>query len=94
MQESGASRMIAFAEALCAAGGHRGGRTMPEKPPAPSCVRWIKQRIDRFYGTPHGQHFKNARKELLLGVRALLDQRIEWLDSLGQASDAQKIEVE
>lgn len=67
---------------------------MSEKPPTPSCLRWIRQRVDRFYATPHGQHFKNARKELLLGVRALLDERIEWLDSLGQATEAQKIEVE
>ncbi len=67
---------------------------MSEKPPAPSACRWLKQRVDRFYATPWGGHFKNARKEMLLGVRALLDERIEWLDSLGQASEAQKIEVE
>jgi hypothetical protein len=75
-------------------GGQRGERTMSEKPPCPSGTRWIKHRVDRFYATPWGQHFKNARKELLLGVRSLLDRRIEWLDSLGQTADAQKIEVE
>lgn len=67
---------------------------MSEQPPTPSGIRWVKQRIDRFYATPWGQHFKNARKELLLGVRALLDKKIELVDSLGEAAEAQKIEVE
>lgn len=67
---------------------------MSEKPPCPSGLRWVNQRIDRFYATPWGHHFRNARKEVLLGMRALLDRKIEWLDSLGQTSEAQKIEVD
>ena len=67
---------------------------MSEKPPYPSPAQWVNQRVNRFCATPWGQHFKNARKEMLLGVRALLDRKIEWLDSLGETPDVQKIEVE
>jgi hypothetical protein len=61
--------------------------------PLPAC-EWVMDQVDRFYATPWGQHFKNARKEMLLGIRALLDRKIERLDSLGQPREAQKIEVE
>jgi hypothetical protein len=50
--------------------------------------------VDRFYATPWGQHFKNARKETLLGIRALIDRKIERLESLGNVQEPQKIEVE
>jgi hypothetical protein len=61
--------------------------------PLPAC-HWLMDCVGRFYATPWGQHFKNARKEMLLGVRALIDRKIEVLDSLGQPQEPQKIEVE
>ena len=59
----------------------------------PGC-QWLKDQANRFYATPWGQHFKQARKEMLLGVRALIDRKIERVDSLGHAEEPQKIEVE
>jgi hypothetical protein len=59
----------------------------------PSC-QWFAQHVNRFYATPWGQHFKSARKEMLLGVRALIDRKIEMVDSLGHTEEPQKIEVE
>lgn len=56
--------------------------------------QWIRDWHDRFYSTPWGQHLRNARKEMLLAVRALIDHKIEWLDTLGQGSEPRKIDVE
>ncbi len=61
--------------------------------PLPAC-QWLMDHVDRFYATPWGQHFKSARKEMLLGIRALIDRKIERIDSLGRTSEPQKIEVE
>ena len=66
--------------------------SVPKAPHA--CCDWVAGRVDRFYGTPWGQHFKNARKEMLLGFRALIDRKIERLESLGKPADVQTIEVE
>ncbi|MBM3497574.1 MAG: hypothetical protein FJX74_02780 [Armatimonadetes bacterium] len=55
---------------------------------------WLEGRLDRFYSTPWGGHLKNARKEMLLAARALIDDRLEWLDRLGHDSEPRKIEVE
>ena len=55
---------------------------------------WLTDQVHRFYATPWGQHFKTARKETLLGVRALLDRGIEHVDSLGKVEEPEKIEVE
>lgn len=59
-----------------------------------SPCRWMEERLDRFYSTPWGQHLRNARKEMLLAIRALIDRKIEWLDTLGQGTEPRKIEVE
>jgi hypothetical protein len=66
---------------------------MAEEQKPPAC-RWFEQRVNRFYGTPWGQHLKAARKEMLLAVRAMIDHGIERLDTLGQESAPRKIEVE
>ncbi|MBM3475794.1 MAG: hypothetical protein FJX75_21210 [Armatimonadetes bacterium] len=55
---------------------------------------WLHERMDRFYSTPWGQHLKNARKEMLLAARAVIDHKIEWLDSVGHGTEPRKIEVE
>jgi hypothetical protein len=55
---------------------------------------WMHERMDRFYSTPWGQHLRNARKEMLLAAKAVIDHKIEWLDTLGQESEPRKIEVE
>jgi dihydropteroate synthase len=55
---------------------------------------WVHERMDRFYSTPWGQHLRNARKEMLLAAKAMIDHKIEWLDTLGQESEPRKIEVE
>jgi len=55
----------------------------------------VEDRMGAFYSTPHGQHFRNARREMLLAVRALVDQRLQWLDSLGQTdTEPHHVEVE
>ncbi len=55
----------------------------------------IEERLGAFYSTPHGRHFRNARREVLLGLRTLLDRHIEWLDSLGQPEEEpHHVEVE
>ena len=60
----------------------------------PLCCRWVEEKLNEFHATPWGHHFKNARKEVLLGVRAILDRRIEAVDRLGEVREPQKIEVE
>ena len=55
---------------------------------------WIEDCARRFYSTPWGRHFRNARREMLLGVRAVVDRGIERLDNLAEAPKAEKIEVE
>ena len=67
---------------------------MPQETPRPPACRWMHDRVNRFHATPGGEHFKNARKEMLLGLRALLDARIERVERLGHVSEAKKIEVE
>jgi len=64
------------------------GRTIP------FVCQLVEDRVAKFYSTPWGQHFKGARKEMLLGIRALLDRRIERLDTLGTVEEPEKIEVE
>jgi hypothetical protein len=59
-----------------------------------TCCQWLTDRKERFYATPWGQHFRNARKEFLLGVRALIDRKIECVDSLGRSAEVHKVEVE
>ncbi|MGQ9731189.1 MAG: hypothetical protein ACUVX8_07920 [Candidatus Zipacnadales bacterium] len=56
--------------------------------------RWRDEMLGRFYSTPWGQHLKEARKEILLAVRAIIDHKIEWLDTLGKESEPRKIEVQ
>jgi len=63
-----------------------------EARPATGC--WVHKRVARFYSTPWGQHVRNARKEMLLAARALIDRKIEWLDSIGHEAEPRKIEVE
>jgi hypothetical protein len=55
---------------------------------------WFEGRLSRFYATPWGGHLKNARKEMLLAARSLIDHKLEWLDTLGQDAEPRKIEVE
>ena len=64
------------------------------EPKKPRCCDWVEGHLNRFYSTPWGGHFKNARKEVLLGIRALIDRKIEWIDSLGGDAEPRKIEVE
>jgi len=54
----------------------------------------VHDHLNRFYSTPCGRHLKNARKEMLLAARALIDRKIEWLDSMGQEAEPRKIEVQ
>ena len=55
----------------------------------------VEDRLGAFYSTPHGQHFRNARREMLLGVRALIDRRLEWLEGLGHTdTEPHHVEVE
>jgi hypothetical protein len=55
---------------------------------------WLEGQANRFYSTPWGGHLKNARKEMLLAARALIDDRIAWLDRLGHDAEPRKIEVD
>ena len=60
----------------------------------PWCLRMLESKLREFFATEPGRHLLNSRKELLLAVQALIDQKIAWLDRLGQEAAAKKIEVE
>ena len=60
----------------------------------PWCLRMAETKLKKLLDTEAGRHLVNSRKELLLAVRALVDQKIAWLDRLGQEAEAKQVEVE
>jgi len=60
----------------------------------PRCLKTLEIKLNKFFATEPGRHLLNSRKELLLAVRALIDLKIAWLDSLGREAEAKNIEVE
>lgn len=50
--------------------------------------------LDELGRTVWGRHLLNARKEVLLAVRAMVDQRIERIERATQKSEAKRIEVQ
>ena len=48
--------------------------------------------LDCFQSEP-GKHFLNAEREFLLGIRALVDKKIERLEKIPQKGKAKKVTV-
>jgi hypothetical protein len=67
---------------------------MAEETKRPATCRWVEERIREIGATSWATHFRNAHKEVLLGIRALIDTRIDRIDRFGEAAGPEKIEVE
>ncbi|HJN18918.1 MAG TPA: hypothetical protein QGH10_25685 [Armatimonadota bacterium] len=67
---------------------------MAEERKQPGACCWVEDRVREIQATPWAAHFRNARKETLLGIRALIDGCIERIDEVGQPTGPEKIEVE
>ena len=67
---------------------------MTEETKRPATCCWVEERVREIQATPWAGHFRNARKEVLLGIRALIDTSIERIDQTGEPTGAEKIEVE
>ena len=48
--------------------------------------------LDCFQSEP-GKHFLNAEREFLLGIRALVDKKIQCLEKVPQKGKAKKVTV-
>ena len=58
-----------------------------------SCCYWVDCLHD-FWRSPVGRHLVNARKELLLAMRASIDRRIDRLEKLLEDDEAKRVPVE
>ncbi len=60
----------------------------------PWCLRTLEVKVKNFLLTEAGRHLLNSRKELLLAIRALIDQKIDWVDRLGREPAGKNVKVE
>lgn len=59
-----------------------------------TCVERLEERLDELRRSDVARHLMNSRKELLLAVRAVLDQEIERMERLAEPTEPRKIDVE
>ena len=67
---------------------------MTEETKQPTACCWVEERVREIRATPWAAHFRSARKEALLGIRALIDTCIDRIDQVDQPTGPERIEVE
>lgn len=53
----------------------------------------IYQMYDRLHSSEAGRHLLNARKEILMAVKSLIEKEIERTDKTGQSKRAKKVKI-